>query len=364
MAIQRPGSQAQVNSNNKNSNKNKRKFYQKSWFWMVSVVAISLIGSIVYYIAMGGSDGIQQHQIQKKILKQRNSADKYLSKSDINFDLPSVETVIQTTKDNFDGKTYSEIKNYDNVHNFFVKKYGKAAAELIEDGLLISTDMTPSEMSNMKINIAQAINQKNFVSGFAQYSIKTNINNGSYQKHQNYLNVEGSSEGDGAYPVLQANKKGNYNWQTIDGHQVSTPSVIGMPVKFLTPKVQTGDTASALHVIVVSFIKAKDGDKISDIKEVASKLKISGEDGNAQALNANLFQQQYKELSFFKYVSRADFNNSTQVVADSVIPVAYSLKINGLDGDSTTVKLNGRSYQLSPNYINDAQTEMTGLKIP
>lgn len=363
MAIQRPGSQTQVNNNN-HVNKNKRKIYQKSWFWMALVVVVSLVGSIVYYIAMGGSDGIQQHQIQKKILKQRNSADNYLGKSDINFDLPSVETVIQDTKNNFDDKTYRDIKNYDSVHNFFVKKYGKTADELIESGLLISIDMTPNEMSNMKINIAQAINQKNFVSGFAQYNIKINIDNGSYQKHQNYLNIEGSSEGNGAYPVLQANKSGNYNWQTIDDHKVSTPSVIGMPVKFLTPKVQTGDTASALHVIVVTFIKANEGDKISDIKEVASKLKISGEDGNAQTLNSNLFQQQYKELSFFKYVSKADFNNSTKVVADSVIPVAYSLRIDGLDGDSTTVKLNGKSYQLSPNYINDAQTEITGLKIP
>ena len=362
MAIQRPGSQVQVSSNN--VNKNKRKFYQKSWFWMALVVVVSLIGSIVYYIAMGGSDGIQQHQIQKKILNQRNSADKYLGKSDINFDLPSVETVIQDTKNNFDGKTYREIKNYDSIHDFFVKKYGKTADELIENGLLISTNMTPNEMSNMKINIAQAINQKNFVSGFAQYNIKTNIDDGSYQKHQNYLNIEGSSEGNGAYPVLQANKSGNYNWQTVDDHKVSTPFVIGMPVKFLTPKVQTGDTASALHVIVVTFVKANEGDKISDIKEVASKLKISGEDENAQTLNSNLFQQQYKELSFFKYVSKADFNNSTQVVADSVIPVAYSLRIDGLDGDSTTVKLNGRSYQLSPNYVNDAQTEITGLKIP
>lgn len=361
MTIQRPRSQVRVSSNNV---KNKRKFYQKSWFWMALVVVVSLIGSIVYYIAMGGSDGIQQHQIQKKILKQRNSADKYLGKSDIDFDLPSVETVIQDTKNNFDGKTYRDIKNYDSIHNFFVNKYGKTADDLIESGLLISTNMTPNEMSNMKVNIAQAIKQKHFVSGFAQYNIKTNIDDGSYQKHQNYLNIEGSSEGNGAYPVLQANKAGNYKWQTIDDHKVSTPFVIGMPVKFLTPKVQTGDTASALHVIVVTFIKANEGDKISDIKEVASKLKISGEDGNAQTLNSNLFQQQYKELSFFKYVSKADFDNSTQVVADSVIPVAYSLRIDGLDGDSTTVKLNGKSYQLSPNYVNDAQTEMTGLKIP
>lgn len=345
--------------NNNNNNNQKKRYYQRAWFWMLMVVVVSFVGAITYNLALGGKAGIQHHRIMMKYNHQIHETDKIAGEK-ANFKIDSLETVRSKLKHKLGVSNLKNVK-YEKIDKALHELYGDQQVDLIEQGLLVSVNMTPSQQSDMATEIAEQVKSPNLVVGIPKYRLTSDILTGKYTSHKTAINMASNN----TMMVLQSDE--TEAWQKIKGHSVSSPQITNLPTNWIRKNVPDGLRGNGTMTGIV-WVKAKDGDRMSDIENVALALKFKNLTNNntAQLLNTSQKEQKvYKEFTLLNSINSFNSNyQNLKVLGGSYIPVVFSLDNFDLpSNEKVNVILNGQHYVLS-GYSDKNGNPISSLTIP
>lgn len=345
--------------NNNNNNNQKKRYYQRAWFWMLMVVVVSFAGGITYNLALGGKAGIQHHRIMMKYNHQVHETDKIAGEK-ANFKIDSLETVRSKLKHKLGVSNLKNVK-YEKIDKALHELYGDQQVDLIEQGLLVSVNMTPSQQSDMATEIAEQVKSPNLVVGIPKYRLTSDILTGKYTSHKTAINMAANNN----MMILQSDEI--EAWQKVKGHSVSSPQITNLPTNWIRKNVPDGLRGNKTMTGIV-WVKAKDGDRMKDIENVALALKFKNLTNNntAQLLNTSQKEQRtYKEFTLLNSIN--PFNSNYQdlkVLGGSYIPVVFSLDNFDLpSNEKINVILNGQHYVLS-GYADKNGNPISSLTIP
>lgn len=341
------------------SNRSTKKFYKRAWFWILITIAVSLLGGIIYNVALGGKDGINNFRIAHQYHKRIHTADR-LTKQNTSFKLDSLQTVRAKLKCKLNTNDLTNV-DYNKIDTALHQMYNKQQVQLIESGLLVSANMTPSEQTAMESQILSQLKGNKTLGGIPKYQQFCDITNGHVHKNNTYI----APTMENKFFVLQDNT--NDNWQTIKGHSVSAPEVMSMPSNWVQLHTTEDSRDNGTNTIII-WIKANNGDTMNDIHKVAQSIKVKYSDRGTygKIANHNKTQAQYKEFAFYKTADKnlpANYLNY-KVLDHALIPVMFELPKHSLDGNyGIKMQLNNNSYYPILNQ-NNKQEIINSLIVP
>lgn len=341
------------------NNKQQKKYYQRTWFWMLMIVVLSLVGALTYNLALGGKAGIQHHRIIVRYNRRVHQTDK-VAGDKANFKMDSLETVRSKLKKKLGVSSLKNI-DYAQLDKALHQLYGEKQIELIENGYMVSVNMTPSQQSDMATEIAEQVKDPKLVVGMPKHRITADITTGKYHSVHNGVQLMATNP----VTILQSNQ--TEAWQKIKNHSVSSPQITTLPNNWIRTKVPEGLKRNNTLTGVV-WIKANNGDRMRDIENVALALRFKNLENNntAELLNTNQKEQRiYKAFTLLNSLHpfNSDYRN-LKVLGGSYIPVVFSLKPFNLSSDQTaTVTLNGQNYTLDI-YSDKNNQPMSSLVVP
>ena len=344
---------------NNNNNQQKKKYYQRAWFWMLMVLILSFAGAITYNLALGGKAGIQHHRIIMRYNRRVHQTDK-VAGDKANFKIDSLETVRAKLKRRLGVSNLKKVP-YSKIDSTLHQLYGDKQVDLIEQGLLVSVNMTPGQQADMATEIAAAVHDPNLVVGLSKHYITSDILTGKYTSKPTAVNLVSSNE----ITVLQSNE--TEAWQKVKGHSVSSPQIANLPTNWIRTHIPDNLRGNGRMTGVV-WVKAEDGDRMRDIENVALALhfKVLNNDATAQLLNTSQKEQSiYREFTLLNAIHPFSKNyQNLKVLSGSYIPVVFSVKSFELPSNQkVNTTLDGQSYTLSL-YTDKNGTPYGSLTIP
>ena len=338
--------------NNNKSNK-KTKIYKHWSFWIILIIALSLIFAFAYHFLLGGNIGVSEKKREIHTYLKVKETNYQLKRNLHNQSMPSASVIINDLKQHFNTNDLSSL-NPAKVYQYLIKKYGSAKANLIMNGAVVSINMTPFQEQQTEIEIARGLNLPNTIVGLNQKYISNNI-------LTNKL-----TDQDGAIQLGQCFQPDTVTWAKIDNHSVSSPSVLMNSISYigLTGKLMNELSQPLPASPVIVFIKANQGDTLDNIKDVASQIKIKLDNTQLDYAYHGFSNNQLSKIEAQNkqwtlaacVINNFNINKNDEVFNGSLIPVMFQItdqQFNDHNIDaSIPLTMNGHQYLLFLNQSN------------
>lgn len=309
---------------------------------------------MIYYF-IGGKVGVneiknnvkEELKIQKGNHEARKENRKFIS----------YEALKDELTKHFESEDLSMV-NISDIDKYVEKNYPEQA-DLINNGIIVSTDMNPTELSSTKVEIVRELNQddkyKDYLIGLPQRSVKVNIKSGKIQSKPTQVEMGN---------LVSPNA---YGYTKINNHEVTYPSMLLQTISIYgsTPALKEKMEEPLQEYPVLVWVKANKNDTFKDLKETINQIKIKVFSTQAKKAFEGVsdnemseMQSKLKEYLFFDFFVK-NFedkipDDDMKLYEDSMFPVLFMVNVDSLatlseTADSIDVYLNDKKVQIKQN---------------
>lgn len=306
------------------------------------IIAGSIIGASVV-IALGVNAFVYKGkpydyvQTEKNLKKQKaKKMDQFNELKSDSF--PTAQEVVKYVKDET-GKDPSGL-DLNKLTEVLSKKYGKEKADSLIGGYMLNENMTPDQIKQAEIKIAQMDSKREDYVGMP----KTNVTSNIYDLNE--IQSSGNTFSKYSSFAYATHNKGHMTWTKQNGYRISSPVLLGVSSNTLSGEEIDGDKLKDGYTSVIVFVELPDKEVQKDkfLKFISTiDVTVNGHKEGLSGTKVKSSQPNGMALADSEWYSgKVKFKDADEIFPNSIIPVVFDVPTEDIKGDRdyASVKVN------------------------
>lgn len=302
------------------------------------IIAGSIITAVII-IAAGINQFVYKGKLWDHVQTEKQSK-KSKSTSD---SFPTIQEAVKYLQQKTGKKDLTEV-NIHEIKNILDKKYGKSKANIIWASWVLNENMTPDQIKEQKIFLAQKDEKRTDFVGTSSKLYTTDLYDlNDISTKSNFF------AGLYMFPQLTFDKE-KLHWTKDNGYEISSPTFFGFSPSFVENMTNEKELLKNKDKLekgvgtIVVFVKIPDKEISTDkFRKYISTLdvKFNGVKLDLARSNDDKSMNGLQLTSFEDLSGKTKFKDADEIFPNSIIPVCFDVISDKIsDGEKVSVKIN------------------------